>query len=177
MILQTIYLLLPSAMCNIFAALSKRINFLNYPIDFGLKLNKKPLFGKNKTWRGAFFGILAGIITSLIQTILFQLNITKSINILNYTYQNFLIIGILLSVGTILGDCLESMIKRQLNKKPGDSLIILDQLDWVIGSLLAISIIKTLSTQTIITALIVFFILHIITKHIGFYLKLEDKKW
>lgn len=67
MILQGMWLLLPAAVANIAPVLVKKINFLNSPVDFGATFFGKSLFGRNKTWRGFFFGVLAGLLFIFVQ--------------------------------------------------------------------------------------------------------------
>jgi CDP-2,3-bis-(O-geranylgeranyl)-sn-glycerol synthase len=87
--------------------------------------------------RGFLFGIGGGIFISLCQFILAKGNFTVSNEVLDYTnLGQSLSFGLLMSTGSLLGDAIESTIKRQLNIAPGESLIIADQIDYVIGAVL-----------------------------------------
>jgi CDP-diglyceride synthetase len=72
LIVISFYLMLPIYFANMAPVIVKKINFLKYPIDLGIKFNKKPIFGKNKTFRGLFFGVIFAIIVAFIQFLLFQ---------------------------------------------------------------------------------------------------------
>ncbi len=51
---SVIYFLLPAAFANMAPVIFKRVNFLVYPVDFGLKFRGRRLLGENKTIRGVF---------------------------------------------------------------------------------------------------------------------------
>jgi len=60
------YFMLPAYFANMAPVIMKNIfKNLAFPIDLNKKINNKPIFGKNKTFRGLFFGILFAIIISL----------------------------------------------------------------------------------------------------------------
>ena len=72
---------------------------------------------------------------------------------------------------------LKSYFKRKLNIKPGKSWIPFDQLDFIIGGLLFISLVFTPPTEIIIILLILTPFLHITTNHIGYYLGIREVKY
>jgi len=149
---------------------------LAVPVDFNVKIKNKPLFGKNKTFRGFFFGILFAIVIALIQRILYYgFESFRIISFLDYT--NWLIFGFLMGFGAITGDLIESFFKRRLNIKPGARFVPWDQLDFIIGALVFVSIVFKLTISIIIAVLLMSFVLHIIVNHIGFYLRLRKTKW
>jgi CDP-2,3-bis-(O-geranylgeranyl)-sn-glycerol synthase len=165
-IIQTIWFFLPAGFANMFASLSKRINFLNYPIN-------KKLFGSNKTYRGFLFGVLAAIIICFIQFLLYPY--TKTIAITNYS--NFILIGFLLGFGALLGDLIESFFKRRIKIKPGKSWPIFDQLDWIIGAIILSSLYIRLSATHIIIAIIFAIIIHPTFNLLGYNLRLQKNKF
>lgn len=112
-IFQPLWFILPSYLANTTPIFVRKLNILNYPIDFGLKYQGKRIFGQNKTWRGLFFGCLIGILTAILQARGMQ-------------------IGIILGFGALLGDLIGSFIKRRLNFPPGQPNILLDQTPYVL---------------------------------------------
>lgn len=91
------------------------------PLDFGRKFMGKPIFGKHKTVRGTFSGIAAGIIVALLE----------------YPFLSYmLLIGVMLSLGTIVGDLLGSFIKRRLALKESHDFPIMDQYLFFVVALL-----------------------------------------
>ena len=60
---------LPAGIANMSPVLASRISWLkswDTPLDFGKSFRGKPIFGKNKTWRGIVFGTLSAIIVGFI---------------------------------------------------------------------------------------------------------------
>ncbi len=174
-ILQVIYFLLPAYFANMAPVICKKINFLNIPMDFGLNFRGKPLFGKHKTYRGLFFGILFGIIIAFIQYKLTAITFFKGISVVDY--GSWLVIGTLLGAGAIIGDLVKSFFKRRAGIEPGKPWVPFDQTDFVLGALLLTWIIYPLDLKFILTALAVSFVLHIIVNHLAFFLKIRNEKW
>ena len=99
----------------------------------------------------------------------------SNLSLLNYS--NWLAIGFLLGFGALFGDLVKSFFKRRMNIKPGKSFFPWDQLDYTIGALVFILFLYIPSWQLVITILIISTLLHIIVKHIGYYLKINKIKW
>ena len=174
-ILQCIYLMLPAYFANMAPIIVKNaFNNLKIPIDFNKKINNKPIFGKNKTFRGLIFGIIFAVITAFIQFLLYRNNIFANISI---DYSNWMLIGFLMGFGAIFGDLIESFVKRRINYKPGKSFVPFDQLDFVVGALIFIYPIIMLSLNKIIIILLLSFVLHITVNHLAFYTGMRKKKW
>ncbi len=152
-------------------------NFLAKPIDFGIKLRNRPLFGKNKTIRGYAFAILAAIAVAYLQKWLFNFSFFRNISYIDYSSSNAAYIGILLGFGALFGDSIESMIKRQLDIKPGAKFFPWDQLDYAVGIIAFSSFIKPYTAAMAITLLIFGPLLSFLTTRAGYYLGLRKEKW
>ena len=86
------------------------------PVDFGKKLSdKQRLLGPGKTWRGLFSGVAVGSLVGLLEAIALGAPLLA-------------LQGLLLSIGTMLGDLLGSFIKRRQKQPPGHPSVFLDQL-------------------------------------------------
>lgn len=175
MILQAVYLMIPAYFANMAPIFVKKIPFLNYPVDFGKKLKGIRIFGAHKTWRGLLFGTLAGIIMAYIQSVLYNVGFFNSISLLNYS--NWLLFGLLMGSGAVIGDSVKSFFKRRVGVKPGERFIFWDQLDYIFGALLFIWIIFDLTIKVVITVIVVSFFLPVIVNHIAYYLGIRDVKW
>lgn len=126
---------LPEAVKNILAKLA-------VPVDSGKTLNGREIFGKNKTWRGLVVGIITGITVAGVQAILFfNVDFFKNNTVIDYSRVNFVLIGALMGGGALVGDLIESFIKRRLDKPSGKPWFPWDQADWIIGAILLSSII------------------------------------
>lgn len=168
--------MLPAYFANMAPVICKNIfNKLAFPLDFNKKLFGKPIFGKNKTFRGMISGLIFALIISFIQYRLYGNKIFQGISLLDYS--NWLLIGLLLGSGALLGDIAKSFFKRRLNIEPGKSLIIFDQLDFVIGSLVFISFLIRLNLDFVIITLILSFMLNVLVNHISYYLKIRSESW
>ncbi|MFH1522615.1 MAG: CDP-archaeol synthase [Patescibacteria group bacterium] len=170
-IIKIIWFLLPAGLANMAPVLAKKVKFLDCPVDFGFKLSEQDFFGKNKTYRGFFFGILTSIIIIYIQKLVYPQ--MASYSIINYSEINIFLFGFILGFGALFGDLVKSFIKRRLRMDSGKPWIFFDQVDWVVGALIFMSIYIKFSWGFIILSILVGFILHIITKYIGYLLKIR----
>ena len=161
--------MLPAYFANMAPVIVKKINFLKNPIDFGKTINNMPVFGKNKTFRGLFFGVLFAVVITYIQFILNDNGIFLSLAIADYS--NWLLIGLLMGFGAIIGDLAESFVKRRLSFKSGGSFFPFDQIDFVIGALIFIYPLVKLSITKIAIIILLSIVLHIIVNHVAFYTK------
>ena len=167
--------MLPAYFANMAPVIVRKINIFAYQIDFNKKINNKPIFGKNKTFRGFIFGIVFAIIITYLQFLLYKIEFFKNISFINY--QNWFLFGFLIGLGALTGDLVKSFFKRRLGLNPGEKFVPFDQTDFVIGALIFIIPIFDLTFRTFITILLLSFALHIIVNHIAFYLKIRNEKW
>ncbi len=177
-ILSCLYFMVPAYFANM-APVFARGSFkeLKVPLDLNTRLNKHRIFGKNKTFRGLFFGIILGVITAFGQYLLYNFDFFRLISLIDYS--NWLLIGFLFGSGAIFGDLVKSFFKRRFDIKPGKPFIPWDQLDFVIGSLVFIYPVSRLwlPFDKILAILILSFVLHIIVNHVAYYLKIRKEKW
>jgi CDP-2,3-bis-(O-geranylgeranyl)-sn-glycerol synthase len=135
------------------------------PIDFGKKFfDGRPIFGKNKTFRGFFFGLAVGTAVGLIESLLFH-----------YTP----LFGSLLSLGALIGDLTGAFVKRRFGIAPGNLLPVIDQVDFIVGAVL-FSLPISLSSLSWELVLAVFAItppLHLLTNFLAYKLGLKDNPW
>ena len=175
LIIQCFYFILPAYFANMAPVIVKKINFLEIPIDFNKKINDKPIFGKNKTFRGLIFGIIFAMIITYLQFLLYKNGLFVEISITDYS--NWSLIGFLMGFGAIFGDLVESFVKRRLNYKSGKSFVPFDQLDFVVGALIFVYPLVTLLLDKIIIILVLSFVLHVIVNHFAFYMGIRKEKW
>jgi len=167
--------MLPAYFANMAPVIVKKINLFAFPIDFDKQLNNKPIFGKNKTFRGLVFGLVFSIIVAYFQFLLYNDEFFRSISFIDY--QNWLLFGFLMGTGALTGDLTKSFFKRRLGIRPGDKFIPFDQTDFVIGALVFIVLVFDLTLEIFIVALLLSFMLHILVNHIAFFLKIRNEKW
>ena len=137
-----------------------------HPMDFGRKfLDGKPIFGKNKTFRGFFFGLAVGSGVGLLESLVFQ----------GYPVA----FGLLLSLGALLGDLTGAFVKRRLGIAPGGLLPIIDQVDFIFGAVLfslPLSL-QVMSWELVLVVLVITVPLHLVTNLGAYRLKLKSNPW
>jgi len=171
--------MLPGIFANMMPVLMrKHWKFLDYPVDFNLKWRDgEPLLGTHKTWRGLIAGTLVAIGVVAIQKVLIDQSFFENLSILPYQDYSVWLVGFLIGFGVLFGDMVKSFFKRRFKIKPGDKFIPWDQIDSVLGALIFISFVWFPPWSLIFTLLILSFLLHIIVRHLGYYLKVNKKKW
>jgi len=135
------------------------------PLDFGKNFSDgRPIFGKNKTFRGFFVGLTVGTGVGLAESAVF-----------NYP----IMFGLLLSLGALFGDLAGAFLKRRLGISPGGLLPIVDQVDFILGAIVFSLplFLHTLSWQLAITVLIISPPIHLLTNFVAYKLGLKDNPW
>lgn len=174
--IQTFYFMLPAYFANMAPVLAKNyFKPLAVPLDFNKKFKGKRILGSHKTLRGLLAGMVLGIITAFIQYLLLRIPCFANISLLDYA--EWPSIGLLMGAGALTGDMVKSFFKRRFSIKPGGRWIPFDQLDYVVGALVFVSIVYVPSIEVIIAALILSFLLHIMINHAAYYLGISKVKW
>ena len=174
-LLQIFYFMIPAYFANMLPLLVQKVNFLNYPVDFGKKFRGKRLLGGHKTIRGFFFGILAGIVLAYVQHVLSAYPFFAELSFIDY--RNWLAIGFLLGFGALVGDSVKSFFKRRVGVPPGGKFVPWDEIDYSVGALLFISLLYVPSWQVVVGVLLLNFIIHVFANHFAYYFKLSKVKW
>jgi len=177
-ILKYIYFFLPAGFANMAPTFVRRIcKNLAVPVDFNKKFLGKPLFGPHKTYRGFVFGVIFSIVIAYLQKLLYGYWFFRSISFIDYSSMNVVILGFLMGFGALTGDLVKSFFKRRVNIKPGDRFIPFDQIDWILGMILFTWLIYPYTLKMIIVLIIISFIVHKISRYIGYYIRLNKEKW
>ena len=136
------------------------------PIDLGRNFfDGKPIFGKNKTFRGFLVGLAVGTAVGLVESRVF-----------GYRLE----FGLLLSLGALFGDLAGAFVKRRFSIPPGDMLPVVDQVDFIVG---AIVFSLPLSLQFESWALLFAAVLvitppiHLLTNFAAYKLGLKNNPW
>ena len=174
-LLAVFWLFLPAAFANMAPVFLKRLPVLAMPMDFGRSLAGKRIFGNNKTWRGFFSGVFASLVIIEIQSCLYPF--PAGITMIDYKSENIIWFGLALGLGAILGDAAESFIKRRLDILPGRNFPIADQIDWIIGALIAGSFFYSWAMEIWAIAILMFGLLHPVANILGYWLRLKPNKF
>ncbi len=174
-LLKCFYLMLPAYFANMAPVIVKKVNLFVFPIDFSKKINNKPIFGRNKTFRGLIFGVIFSIIVAYAQFLLYGVEFFKGISFIDY--NNWLLFGFLMGFGALTGDLIKSFFKRRLGLKPGARFVPFDQMDFVIGAFIFIIPVFKAALSILVVSLLLSFALDIMVNHLAFYLKIRNEKW
>jgi len=176
LILSALYFFLPAYIGNSIPVVIRKINFLNYPIDFGKKFRGKRIFGNNKTIRGLLFGVLAGIAIFHLQKYLY-INFESVRNISLFDYSNMhCVYGLFMALGALVGDMVESFFKRQKGIKSGETWWGFDQVDFVIGAFVFTSPFFVPNISVIIVLIVLSSVLSFVTHRLSYHLKMIDTR-
>lgn len=199
-ILITIGIFLPAYFANMAPVLlvkTRLFKILGNPIDGGKMLWGERVFGKGKTFYGIVVALLGGAIGSLTSMIIVVALpcITNSqmcgeiyVQLVDSILNNALLLilattiiilnGMIIGFGAILGDLVESFIKRRLKIRSGKSLPIFDQIDFIIGAWIAIILLyPETAWKYFLIALIITPLLHLLANIIAYKLKLKKVWW
>ncbi|MBI2151542.1 CDP-archaeol synthase [Candidatus Woesearchaeota archaeon] len=167
LIAKALYFFLPAYFANMAPVLVKKIPFLNKPV-----WEKK--LGSHKTWRGLFFGSVAGVLTFWLQKLAY-INGFQNLALIDYTGFSILF-GFLLGFGALLGDAVKSYYKRKADLSPGKPWIPFDQLDFVFGAIILGFLMYVPPVEIVLILLIVSPLLHLLTNYMGFLMKINQNK-
>ena len=134
-----------------------------FPMDFGKNfLDGKRILGKNKTFRGFFFGLLIGVLVGLVEVGLFGYPVLFSF---------------VSPLGALMGDLAGAFLKRRLNISPGGLLPVIDQIDFVVGAVVFSLPLSIVSWQLAVVVLMITPPIHLFTNYLAYRLKLKSNPW
>ena len=134
------------------------------PIDLGKTLSDgQRILGDNKTFRGFISGIIVGTLVGLVGSYLLSTNLMP--------------IALPASLGALLGDMVGAFLKRRLHIKPGGALPGVDQLDFVVGSMVLVSLFSPISVTVALILLVVTPPIHFLTNVGAYLLGLKKNYW
>lgn len=132
-------------------------------MDFGKNcIDGKRVFGKNKTFRGFFFGLAIGLAVGIAEIGLFGYPI---------------LFGVVSPLGALLGDLTGAFLKRRLNIAPGGLLPVIDQIDFVVGAVVFSYPLGIVSWELAVAVLIITPPIHLLTNYLAYRLKLKSNPW
>ena len=121
------------------------------------------IFGDHKTVRGLLSGLIVGTVVGISESFLSGSNMT--------------IMAALASAGALLGDLCGAFIKRRMRIKPGQPLPGVDQLDFVLGAVLAVSLIHPPTPGTLLILFCVTPPIHLFANISAYKLGLKSNYW
>lgn len=177
LIFISIWIMLPAYVPNNVAAIFGKNST---PLDLGNFFRGKRILGDGKTIKGTLSGILCGILMAFLLN--FINNFSPLISSFNLPVFSLTVI-LLLPIGSMIGDALASFLKRSMGVPSGDPVFLLDQLDFVIGSLLLVFLISpiwflsNLTLPILATIFILTPFLHAGINVLGYILGIKKVPW
>jgi hypothetical protein len=155
------------------------LNLLKIPLDLGIKINNKRIFGDNKTFRGP---VVMSLSTALYGSLIYKLILSSQVNTIDLTTVGFsyFIVGLLYS----LGELPNSFAKRRLGIAPGKTakdpamktvFKLIDTLDSLIFCAVAYYFLFEFPATAIFAAISFGGLLHLATDHLMTQLKLKQQ--
>ena len=133
------------------------------PLDFGKNFyDGKRVFGKNKTFRGFFFGLAIGILVGLVEYVVFDYS---------------LLFSVLSPLGALTGDLAGAFLKRRVGIPPGGLLPVIDQIDFVVGAIVFSLPVMTIPIELAAAVLLITPPIHLFTNFVAYKLKLKSNPW
>ncbi|MFM1896536.1 MAG: hypothetical protein RLZZ385_1610 [Pseudomonadota bacterium] len=175
LVLQVLWFLAPPAVANLIPPVMARLlPAWNAPLDCGLRLRGMPLLGSHKTWRGLWSGTLAGAGVYWLQVQLVAGLPPLAALAPHPQFHGLWWLGAWLGLAALAGDALKSLVKRQLGIRPGRPWIPWDQVDWVLGILLASWPLFRFSLPFMLLCLLLGLVLSLSGKVIGYWLRINS---
>lgn len=162
-LLQLAYFMLPAYCANMAPPFTRYWRGWNRPIH-------ERLLGRHKT----VLGFLAGVGTGVLMTGV-QYRIHAPWALVNY--QHWLLLGLGLGGGAMLGDAFKSLIKRMLHIRPGARWIPFDQLDFVVGALALTGTYAGLDATDAVAIAAMTFVGDIAVNQLSYCLGIKDSPW
>ena len=132
-------------------------------LDGGRSLaDGRPIFGPHKTVRGVIAGIVAGTLIGLAESVV---------------DSRLGIAGFMIALGAILGDLLGAFVKRRLKVEPGRAFPVLDQLDFILGSVVLGYPFFQVGLISILLVVVVTPPIHLATNYGAYRLGIKKTQW
>lgn len=177
LIVEVVWLFLPALAANSAPVLAARYHWLPRlatPLDGDRLWRGQPVLGHSKTWRGVVVGLIFGSIAGVLQYALQPYLPVWLHPLLVYTSPLAAAVwGAWLGFGALAGDALKSFLKRRIAIAPGNSWKPFDQIDVVVGVLLAVGPFISLSFAHVILSFVVIGALMYATSIVGVKIKIK----
>lgn len=183
-LLRIVATLLPAMTANTFAPFFGG----GTPMDMGrARKDGRRYLGDGKTWRGFIGGISGAALLGLLLMLILHFTGVSSIDdSLWGPYPLNLVLIMILPVGSLFGDALGSFIKRAMNRPRGKKTPLLDQWDYIIGTVVFILPFYPWWYETFIAEgawiasilfLAVAFLAHTVANWIGYWIGVKKEPW
>ncbi len=166
---RAIWLFLPAGFANMAPLFIPSV----HPIDGHRNwFDGKQLFGNGKTWEGLLFAVGVGGLVGF-----FMGAVQAAYGLGSSFIQMTPKLGLAIGLGAMLGDLTKSFFKRRAGLKRGDPAFPIDQLDFVIGGLIAASFFVEINPVWVLILVIVIPVLHRILNIEAHRMHKKEESW
>lgn len=170
-ILSALYLFLPAFAANAVPVLVQHV-----PLLRAWKTPIAPrLLGSNKTWRGLLVGVGSALTVGAGQAAVGGW--TYATPAIHGEFSQSLAAALLLGLGALIGDAVESAAKRRMGIAPGRALPVADNIDYVVGGLLLLAPLYVPSLAAVIVLLILGPLLSLLSNIVSYFLGWKSVWW
>jgi CDP-2,3-bis-(O-geranylgeranyl)-sn-glycerol synthase len=162
-LLELLYLMLPVYVANMAPPFVKYWPGPVRPIS-------ERWLGSHKTWLGYAFALLAATAVAWLQWRVQRAGALAD-------YRQWYLLGPACGLAAMLGDSAKSFVKRRLGIAPGQRWMPADQLDFVVGGLLALSCWVELRAIDVAIVLGVTFLAALAVNRLAFWLGIKNTPW
>ena len=120
---QVLYLFAPLLVSAALSGVVLRFDWLRIlrrPIDHGVRVRGRRLFGDSKTWRGVLVAVAGSIGTVAVQQAL-RAHVPTSLQVVDYGRLGCVWFGGAMGAGAMIGELPNSFVKRQLGIPAGET--------------------------------------------------------
>ncbi len=148
------------------------------PLDFGRTMRDgSRVLGPGKTMEGFLAGCFFGMLIAIVEQLAFPY-LPWSLSEVPLTIIAMSpALGLLLGFGAMTGDSVGSFIKRRLKLKRGRPAPLLDQLDFLLGSLLIAPLVINVKLEWFVILIVMTPVIHFAASAIGYLLKVKKEPW
>jgi CDP-2,3-bis-(O-geranylgeranyl)-sn-glycerol synthase len=173
-VLQLLYFFAPAYFANLSPVLIARsFKTLAVPIDGGRSLGDKRILGDHKTWRGLLAGVAGAGLVFELQRLAYWAGIGREMAMIDYTAHP-LVPGLLMGLGSGVGDAVKSFFKRRIGIAPGASWLVFDQLDFFFGAYVFVSVVYVPPLLPALASLPIVFFANVAINALGYCLGFKD---
>src|SRR5271165_1569908 len=162
-VLKLVYLMLPAYLANMAPPFTRFWTGWNRPIN-------NEWFGDHKTIVGFGAGLIVAVAVVFVQS---RINCHEGM----VSYDRWPLLGLAFGFGAMGGDSMKSFVKRRIGIAPGRPWIPMDQLDFVVGSLLLIGWWAKVTWLDIALILAISFLGDIVINHLSYALGIRNTRW
>ncbi len=173
-LVEAVWLILPAYAANGLAPLARGKHYLDGGRNFR---DGKRIFGNGKTWEGSILGVVCAVLVSSIMQFVYPLLPWGTSGVPLTLIQMGPLAGALLGLGAIIGDLVGSFLKRRLGLPRGHPVPVLDQLDFIVGSFVFVSVVFPTNFSWLILLVIVTPFFHLSANYMAFLLGVKKEPY